>query len=742
MVASAKLNVIQDLKQDKGSDPGRWAPPVVPAVEVTFTQLNVTHIVPDADTAVDLVTRLRQSRLGSLYVRRLKRFSVVRRTVGWSWRHGYPLYIKLKLSLEATARHPARPMVRFGDYASHATVENVSLVPEQHITVSNPPVFPAADVDVIHSAPPDYRFPEVRVVAVRGALVYGTTNMVICNGSVLCHDLYDFSRDLTSEELHGRIRIKPSKRIVHWLLRDIHPSSLPKAAVFTDACAGNYAHWLTEVLPRIVLFCADERFQDVPIVVNDGLHPNIMESLLLVVGSKRSIVTLATGRAIAVDLLYVTSPTGYVPFDRRSSRRPTLTQGVFHPQALRSMRQKIVEHITEPAGVEWPERIYLRRNSGTRRLINGAEVEKALVTQGFVVVEPETLTFQQQVMLFSHAKEIVSPTGAGCANIVFCSPGTRFVVLMAKHEDMPYRYWLHMGAPLGVKVGYVIGEIDEVLHLGIHGDFSVRLADLEAALVALGGEKIHPTAVVAPGARLGTDVEIGPFTVVHDNVVIGDRVRVGAYCELGIATPLGDGSPLCIGDDAMIRSHSVFYEASSFAPGLVTGHHVTVRENTRAGCAFQIGTLCEIQGDCEIGNYVRFQSNVFVGKKTRIGDYVWILPYVVLANDPTPPSNQLIGCVIEDFAALSAGSVILPGVTVSQHALVAAAACVTKDVPPGKVVAGVPARVMGDAHSIIRRDGSGEPAYPWTRHFHRGYPPEVVEKWLADTEVDKGKGKI
>lgn len=111
-----------------------------------------------------------------------------------------------------------------------------------------------------------------------------------------------------------------------------------------------------------------------------------------------------------------------------------------------------------------------------------------------------------------------------------------------------------------------------------------------------------------------------------------------------------------------------------------------------------------------------------------------MLPYVVLTNDPTPPSNQLIGRVIEDFATLSAASVILPGVIVGRHALVAAAACVTRDVPPMKVVAGIPARIIGETKSILKRDGSGEPAYPWTRHFHRGYPEDVVAKWASESE--------
>lgn len=245
---------------------------------------------------------------------------------------------------------------------------------------------------------------------------------------------------------------------------------------------------------------------------------------------------------------------------------------------------------------------------------------------------------------------------------------------------------------------------------------------------------IHPRAIVSPKARIAADCEIGPFCIVHAGVEIGSGSRVGSHCELGI-TPERQTEEmptrLTIGENATIRSHSVFYAGSSFGAGLVTGHRVTVREGIQAGARFQIGTLSELQGDSIFGDDVRMQSSVFVAQGSRIEDCVWLLPRVMLTNDPTPPSDTRLGCTVEAYAVVAAGALVLPGVRVGAHALVAAQACVTKDVPVSMVVAGVPATVVGPIARVMLRDASGRPAYPWTSHFHRGYPVEKVAAWMG-----------
>jgi acetyltransferase-like isoleucine patch superfamily enzyme len=233
---------------------------------------------------------------------------------------------------------------------------------------------------------------------------------------------------------------------------------------------------------------------------------------------------------------------------------------------------------------------------------------------------------------------------------------------------------------------------------------------------------------------VGHGSTIASSTELHPNVIIGRNVTIEGQCIIGYPSTLAAGRPLVIGDKSLIRSHSIFYEGSTFGAGLVTGHRVTVRELFTAGKNLQIGTLADFPGHAEVGDYVRTHSSVHIGQKTKIGSFVWIFPYTVFTNDPHPPSEGfLTGPVVEDFAVIATHCTILPGVRIGARSLVGAQSLVNKDVAPDTVVGGVPARFLCATSKITLKDNSG-PAYPWTRHFHRGYPADVVANWVAAAE--------
>jgi capsular polysaccharide biosynthesis protein len=432
------------------------------------------RIIPLTSNKVDRLDRLKKSWVGSFYSRHVNPFPAARSLSIWVWRYVEPLY-PLATRLSNIRAKRWRSLTKLSDFVKKRGAPTYKLANAASVETTVPKVFPTCDQCYLVSPHNQYEFPEIFVATINNAMTYGGTNLIIANGEVVCHDLYDFKRDYTSEELHGRTLIDPKTGRIRWLLHDEVPIPIPVAATFVDACALNYAHWMTEVLPRIVMFCAEERFQDVPIVVNDGLHKNIMESLFLVADAYREIITLPIGRALAVDKLYLTSATGYVPFERRTNKLTGHSHGMFSPLAFDILRNHLNAMVQKTDKEAWPEKIFLRRVSETRIVANMTELEKLLVDQGYVFVEPEKLPFSQQIQLFENAKEIFAPTGAALANAIFCKPGTRVIVLMAKHENMIYRYWSNMLTPMQIKVSQVLCKIVENRDLGIHGDYAINI---------------------------------------------------------------------------------------------------------------------------------------------------------------------------------------------------------------------------------------------------------------------------
>ncbi|NLL91292.1 MAG: N-acetyltransferase [Ruminococcaceae bacterium] len=259
---------------------------------------------------------------------------------------------------------------------------------------------------------------------------------------------------------------------------------------------------------------------------------------------------------------------------------------------------------------------------------------------------------------------------------------------------------------------------------------------------------------IAKTALIGEGVTIREGVIIEDNVIIGDgsyidygvvireNVTLGKNSFVGAQSILGEflfdfhsdntnkNHPLIIGDNALLRSGTVIYGDCVIGDNFSCGHKVTIRECTNIGNNVSVGTLGDIQGRCELGNYTRLHSNVFIGEHSKIGNFVWIFPHVVFTNDPTPPSETLKGIVVDDFACICARSLVMPGVHIGKDALIGACANVTRDIEAEMVAIGNPARVVKNVREV--KDENGQTHYPWRYYFDRGMPWQGIgyENWI------------
>lgn len=383
------------------------------------------------------------------------------------------------------------PFVTEGAYAEWAGAPREVLYEAERVEGGPPRVFPEPEPDFYDMTPLGYDFPAVTLTTLRGVVVRGKANILTAPEAILRHQFFNPATEVAPEEFYGRLAFAEDRKSGAWMPTDpFDVDYLPEAAVFTDSSGFNYAHWITEVLPRIAAFVRDGAHAGVPLILDTKLHANIMRSVALVAGPDAVLYRLAPEQLVRVGVLHNVSPAGYVPFKLRPQPLDTICHGLFGPQALRQAVNQLRRGIGSGPADKTRPKLLVRRNSTLRHIVNEAEVEEALVARGFVVVEPERLTFDEQVAAYSGAGMIVGATGAAIANLVFCPPDCPTVVMMPKFRHTAYWYWRRMAASAGAgPVVHVSGDQikpteDPYDALAVHQDFAVELKDVLDAVDA------------------------------------------------------------------------------------------------------------------------------------------------------------------------------------------------------------------------------------------------------------------
>jgi UDP-3-O-[3-hydroxymyristoyl] glucosamine N-acyltransferase len=248
----------------------------------------------------------------------------------------------------------------------------------------------------------------------------------------------------------------------------------------------------------------------------------------------------------------------------------------------------------------------------------------------------------------------------------------------------------------------------------------VIVADAHAALIVLLARfeppapprpGVHPTAVLAKGASLGTDVELGPYAVVGEGSALGDRVRIGAHVVIGAGCR--------VGPDSVLHPHVTLYDGVSVGARVILhsgarigsdgfGYAFTAAGHTKVpqvgGCVIEddveIGANSTVDrgsiGDTVIGRGSKLDNLVHVAHNVRLGPHCILTAQVGIAGSSTLGAGVQMG-----------GQSGMAGhLAIGDGARIGGAASVFQDVAAGEVVLGTPAadaRIMRRAWALIPR---------------------------------------
>jgi acetyltransferase-like isoleucine patch superfamily enzyme len=172
---------------------------------------------------------------------------------------------------------------------------------------------------------------------------------------------------------------------------------------------------------------------------------------------------------------------------------------------------------------------------------------------------------------------------------------------------------------------------------------------------------------------------------------------------------------LTIGPNARIRSGCIIYAGSRIGSDLETGHNTIIREENEIGDHFAVWNNSVIDYGCTIGNKVKIHCNIYVAQFTVIEDGAFLAPGVTIANDYHPGCPESRDCMrgptLKRGCRIGVNVTILPYVTIGEDTLVGSGSVVTKDLPPGIIAYGNPARVVGKIEELRCKTGRREAPY-------------------------------
>jgi UDP-N-acetylglucosamine acyltransferase len=190
--------------------------------------------------------------------------------------------------------------------------------------------------------------------------------------------------------------------------------------------------------------------------------------------------------------------------------------------------------------------------------------------------------------------------------------------------------------------------------------------------------RIHPTAVVAPGARLADDVTIGPYCVIGEDVALAAGVSLKSHVVIDGRTTVGEGTRIFPFASIGHETQDLKYKGEPSS--LEIGRHNTIREHVTINPGTEGGGMLT-----RVGDHCLLMVGAHVAHDCQIGDHV------ILVNNATLGGHV----IVEDYAIIGGLSAVHQFVRIGRHAMIGGMSGVERDVIPYGQVMGDRARLNG-----------------------------------------------
>lgn len=247
----------------------------------------------------------------------------------------------------------------------------------------------------------------------------------------------------------------------------------------------NYFHWVTEVVPRLLVsleaLSKQENFNlnNYKLLVDKNLPRQLLELLSLLISDDMKIILIRRAEMVTVKRLIYCSPL-WLSLDNTLSLPDPRKEFFVDQYALNLTRNSIKSAVPFKVSVKPFRRIYMRRlNNKLRPLENLDQLEVMLKKKEFDFVDTSILTFQEQIKMFAEAKIIIGVSGAAFTNMLFMNKGSHAISLYPSTTSTNYYVFQPLADISGVCLLHFLTNKTNELDDGVHTEASVDVKRLE-----------------------------------------------------------------------------------------------------------------------------------------------------------------------------------------------------------------------------------------------------------------------
>lgn len=400
-------------------------------------------------------------------------------------------FFKLKVGLLHSTHGQLYQLASMQDFSDKENLIVTTLEKSTNTTISGPRFLGRYAFKPIATSTVELKNPAINIYRLANAKIIGGTNFICTKGYMLHPDVFIPPFHISPAELNGIITLNLKDLSASLYSRSI--SNIDCAISLLGPCTGNYAHWLTETLPKVVIANSLECCKKFPFLVDQWIHPNFLSSIKLLDQFNRDIIRVPRWATISIESLIEISPAAHIPPEHRyfaqtkKLAEPNSADFPFSMYALNLLRNSgKAETEGDHTGAK---KLYLYRApescGNMRQVINIKEVEKIVKEHGYTMLDPAKLSFKDQIVAFSNARKIISPLGAALANTIFSPPGCKIVGLSPYYPNANYYFFSNLMGALGHEMYYVLGEQKAQWGHPAHKNFEVDMAAFEKAILFL-----------------------------------------------------------------------------------------------------------------------------------------------------------------------------------------------------------------------------------------------------------------